>query len=212
MDSALTFEQYEVKMFGGFSICKGNVVVSKDQSRTKKVWVLLEYLIANRHSEISQEKLIDLLWGEEECDAPLNALKNLIYRCRKTLSVLDPEQKDNFIIFERNTYAWNNDIPMKVDIEQFDEDYHLAVRTATSEEERMRYFWRLFLFIKESFYRSRPILLGLSAKTLIMQGCTMNVFSALLRCFQRTGITNRLCVFVNMRLSFIRLRSKFTNC
>lgn len=140
MDSALTFEQYEVKMFGGFSICKGNVVVSKDQSRTKKVWVLLEYLIANRHSEISQEKLIDLLWGEEECDAPLNALKNLIYRCRKTLSVLDPEQKDNFIIFERNTYAWNNDIPMKVDIEQFDEDYHLAVRTATSEEERMRYF------------------------------------------------------------------------
>lgn len=140
MDSALTTGRYEVKMFGEFSIRKGDVFVSKDQSRTKKVWMLLEYLIANRHSEISQEKLIDLLWGEEGCDSPLNALKNLVYRCRKMLSVLDPEQKDNLIIFERNTYAWNNNIPMTVDIEQFDENYRLAVRSTASEEDRARYF------------------------------------------------------------------------
>ena len=41
MDSALTTGRYEVKMFGGFSIRKGDVFVSKDQSRTKKVWILL---------------------------------------------------------------------------------------------------------------------------------------------------------------------------
>ena len=140
MDSALTTGRYEVKMFGEFSIRKGDVFVSKDQSRTKKVWMLLEYLIANRHSEISQEKLIDLLWGEEGCDSPLNALKNLVYRCRKMLSILDPEQKDNLIIFERNTYAWNNNIPMTVDIEQFDENYRLAVRSTASEEDEVRYF------------------------------------------------------------------------
>lgn len=139
MGSALSAEGYQVKMFGEFSIRKGDVVVSKDQSRTKKVWMLLEYLIANRHSEISQEKLIDLLWAEEDCDAPLNALKNLIYRCRKTLSVLDPEQKDNFIIFERNTYAWNNAIPMAVDIERFDEVYRLATRASAPDDERLAY-------------------------------------------------------------------------
>lgn len=133
-------QQYEVKMFGEFSIRNGDIVVSKDQSRTKKVWMLLEYLIANRHSEISQEKLIDLLWEDEDCDAPFNALKNLIYRCRKVLSVLDPAGKESFIIFERNTYAWNNNLPMMVDVELFDDYYRKAMSGAASEEERIFYF------------------------------------------------------------------------
>ena len=99
--SSIANEKLMIKMFGEFSIRRGDIVVSNDQSRTKKVWMLLEYLVANRHTEISQEKLIELLWDDEDCDAPLNALKNLIYRCRKTLSVLDPEGKVDFIKVER---------------------------------------------------------------------------------------------------------------
>ena len=131
---------YEIKMFGEFSIRCDNAVVSKDQSRTKKVWMLLEYLIANRHTEISQEKLIDLLWFDEDCDAPLNALKNLIYRCRRTLSALDPDGKTEFILFERNTYSWNNDLPIVVDTEMFDEHYRIATRGMIDDDEKIRHY------------------------------------------------------------------------
>ena len=149
--SSIANEKLMIKMFGEFSIRRGHIVVSNDQSRTKKVWMLLEYLVANRHTEISQEKLIELLWDDEDCDAPLNALKNLIYRCRKTLSVLDPEGKVDFIKFERNTYAWNNQLPLEIDIEEFDDCYKTAMRSNCSVEKRVDCFLRAISLYQGEF-------------------------------------------------------------
>lgn len=151
MGHSQTNEPFVVKMFGEFSIRRGDMVVSNDQSRTKKVWMLLEYLIANRNSEISQEKLIELLWDDEDCDAPLNALKNLIYRCRKTLSALDTDNTIDFIKFERNTYAWNNQLPMQVDTEEFDACYKAAMRPDCSDEQKVEHFLRSIALYQGEF-------------------------------------------------------------
>ncbi len=75
----------EIQMLGEFAITINGNTITNLKGRTKRVWMLIEYLIANRHSDISIEKLIDVLWGEDECGDPVNALKNLVYRAR-TLS------------------------------------------------------------------------------------------------------------------------------
>ena len=55
----------QVKMFGEFSIRLGDQILTDDISRIKKVWVLIEYLLINRRSAISQDKLIEILWNDE---------------------------------------------------------------------------------------------------------------------------------------------------
>ncbi len=54
-------DSFIIKMFGEFSIQYGSHIVTDDIGRVKKVWMLIEYLIANREKSISQEKLIEVL-------------------------------------------------------------------------------------------------------------------------------------------------------
>ena len=42
----------KVKMFGDFSISKGDVTVSDTDNRSKKVWSLLAYIIYHRNTTI----------------------------------------------------------------------------------------------------------------------------------------------------------------
>lgn len=104
MEKTSASEKITVKMLGGFTISQGDRVISESDGRTKKVWMLIEYLLAHRRNDISQEKLIEILWEDEECDAPFNALKNLVYRARKQLGELSPGGKTEYIRFARNTY------------------------------------------------------------------------------------------------------------
>lgn len=82
--------------------------------------MLIEYLLAHRMSDVSQETLINILWeDEEECGDPYHALKNLIYRARKTLKEVFGDERD-YIRFTRGTYAWDRSLPCQVDAEEFE--------------------------------------------------------------------------------------------
>lgn len=105
----------EIQMLGEFAITINGNTITNLKGRTKRVWMLIEYLIANRHSDISIEKLIDVLWGEDECGDPVNALKNLVYRARTLLKDLCGDSSPEFIRFMRGTYSWNNSYPCTVD-------------------------------------------------------------------------------------------------
>ena len=129
-----------IKMLGGFSITLGNQAVTENDGRTKKIWMLIEYLLANRKKDISQEKLIEVLWeGEEGCEAPFNALKNLVYRARKVLARLSDEKLE-YIKFNRNTYSWNNDIPCVVDIEEFERNWSKASQPEAEKDARISHY------------------------------------------------------------------------
>jgi DNA-binding SARP family transcriptional activator len=109
----------EVKMLGEFSISINGNQLTNLKGRTKRVWMLIEYLIANRKKDVSLEKLVEVLWEEDECGDPLNALKNLIYRAREILKKLSIDENADFIQFVRNTYSWNNYYDCIIDTEQF---------------------------------------------------------------------------------------------
>ena len=96
-ESKTVGKSLQVKMFGEFSIRLGDRVLTDDVNRIKKVWMLIEYLLINRKSAVPQDKLIEMLWNEEDSDNPIGALKNLVYRARSVLKTLDesagPERK-----------------------------------------------------------------------------------------------------------------------
>ena len=78
-----------VSMLGGCSIAWGGRTIDDVSYRSRKPWLLLEYLITFRNRDISQEELVDLLYPNEKGANPTGALKTLVYRVRSMLEDLD---------------------------------------------------------------------------------------------------------------------------
>ena len=111
----------QVRMLGEFSITKGQARIDDSGNRSRKVWLLLAYMIYNRRRAVTQEELINLLWGEEEKSAnPLNALKTIFHRVRAALNQLEPSAGHGLIVRRGGSYAWNTDVPIEFDVEEFD--------------------------------------------------------------------------------------------
>ncbi len=79
-----TADTLHISMFGSFTMTRrvaGETLVVTDQSSSsKKLWTFLEYLIAFRSKVVSQDEIIDVLWGDSDIDNPVNTLKTLLHR------------------------------------------------------------------------------------------------------------------------------------
>ena len=134
----------EIQLLGKFAITRGERRLGETHGRVNKVWVLIEYLLAQRGTTISQERMIEVLWGDEECGNPIGALKNLVYRARRLLRELDrPGEETTYIVFQRNTYAWNPALPCVVDVEEMSRLFKQAIQKDCPIEERIRGYTRV---------------------------------------------------------------------
>ena len=115
-------EKITVQMLGGFSIQRNGRSVDDRSNRTKKVWLLLAYLICNRTSRLSQEHYAALLQGKagEEAADPGGSLKALFYRARTMLDQLEESAGHELIVRRDGSYAWNAEIPLQLDAEEFE--------------------------------------------------------------------------------------------
>ncbi len=177
-----TKPKIEVNMLGEFSICINGNKTTNLKGRTKRVWMLIEYLIANRRKDVSLDMLIKILWEEDECKDPLNALKNLVYRARELLKEVADDDGLEFITFMRNTYSWNNEYDCIVDTEQLEECWSFLNDLSNSEEERVRYCEKALAlykgdFLPKSTYSTWVVSLGAYYTTLyndcIVNGCEL---------------------------------------
>ena len=100
-----------IQMLGEFTLQYGCQEISDNDNRSRKVWLLLAYMIYCRNRSVSQEDLVNLLWGEEERSSnPLNALKTMFHRVRTMLNQLDASAGHTLIIRRDGSYAWNPDV------------------------------------------------------------------------------------------------------
>ena len=114
-------EPVKINMLGEFSINYGDKAINDSTSRSKKLWMILEYLMAFRDREISQNELIELLWPDDEIENPANTLKTLIYRVRSMLDELDyPGGGKTMLIYRRGSCSWNQDIESVIDVDIFE--------------------------------------------------------------------------------------------
>ena len=129
-----------VNMLGSFSIEKGEQRIDDSSNRMRKVWLLLACLIYSRHSQLTQEHYINLLQGgSEESADPNGKLKALFYRVRTMLNQLDGSAGHDWIIRKNGTYAWNTDIPLTLDVEEF-EKLCSAATAAENDERRLELY------------------------------------------------------------------------
>ena len=116
----------KVEMLGGFAIIDGNKRIIEQEKRSSKTWKMLQYLVAHRHKTVSQEELAEVFCDEENLDSAGSALRTIVYRARTALSKAGLSCADSLILTKGGGYAWNNDIPCTVDIEEFETCYKKA--------------------------------------------------------------------------------------
>lgn len=108
----------KINTLGVFSVSVNNEKISDNSSRSGQIWKLFKFIITNKATPISTEKLIDMLWPDENCDNPIKALYSLVFRLR---SILRAKFSDNpeFFTFHHNSYIWNDNAPYWLDTENF---------------------------------------------------------------------------------------------
>ena len=74
-------------------------------SNSRKASVLIEYLILNRGQPIPNQKLLAILWPDENSTNPAISLKTLISRTRAALNKIS-DGLGNSIVADRGAYHW----------------------------------------------------------------------------------------------------------
>lgn len=136
-----------IRMLGGFSIRLGDMEINGADNRSKKVWLLLAYMICCRSRSITQDELIELLWSDEESSSnPVNALKTMFHRVRAMLDGLGQGVGHRLIIRRDGSYAWNPDVVFTLDIDDFEALCASGDRAQGNEERLDKYMRALSLY------------------------------------------------------------------
>ena len=128
-------EPIDIRTLGEFSLRAGEAQISDSDNRTRKIWLLLSYLLCHRGQVVSQKRLISLLWGDEPASSnPENALRITFHRVRSLLDGLWPGAGKALILYRDNGYYWNDQIPIQVDCDRFEQ---LCQTSAQSPSRRL---------------------------------------------------------------------------
>lgn len=107
------------ELLGPFSCGKGKDSRWRQNTAGRKELSLLQYLIVNHTRSVSSEELIDCFWAESSSD-PVNALRGMIYKIRRYLKEMFPEE-ENMIVTHRGNYGWNPALQIELDSEEFEQ-------------------------------------------------------------------------------------------
>lgn len=123
-----------VTMFGNFSIRQNDAdeevaVLSKLGGRSRRLWILIAYLIINRENGVSGSELIDLLWPDVDTSNPQTRLQNNISRARAVLDNGSFDDSKDLIRFEDGLYWWAPGRETVLDVDVFEK----AVRSLGTE-------------------------------------------------------------------------------
>ena len=126
-----------VNMLGKLQIFSNGVQIDEKDSRSRKTWLLLAYLIYCRHRVVSQDEIIDLLWeGGGDQVNPQGTLKTTLHRLRNMLNKLEPDAGHKLILRQDGGYRWNPAVDLCFDVEKFDQ-LSFAIAKAPEEENKL---------------------------------------------------------------------------
>jgi len=127
--------EIKIYLLGGFVMTSGDIRLSERESRTSKIWRLLQYLIVQRHRFVSHHELIEIFCSDEDIGNPANSLRTMVYRARALLAKAGFDMPDEMILSKSGGYSWNNKMPYSVDVDQFEAAYGEATSNAEKKKQ-----------------------------------------------------------------------------
>lgn len=137
--SNITYEEgvymdpVQIRTLGEFSLTAGTNRICETDSRSRKVWTMLAVLLCSWNQTISQQRMLELLWGENAGSNPENALRITLHRLRTLLDKLYPGAGRELVLRTEGGFAWNCAVPMELDSRRFE----FLSQKAGNEDERL---------------------------------------------------------------------------
>lgn len=132
-----------IRMLGSMELEKNGIIISDKDNRSRKMWLLLAYLIFFRTKKISQQELFSVLWKDDEKTGnPAGVFKVLLHRTRSLLNELEPDFGKKCILCEKGEYFFNPNIYIQLDIDYF-ESKSGAIKSCSNLQERTTYLTEL---------------------------------------------------------------------
>lgn len=131
-----------IRFFNEFSITSQHYEYAPSAHNSTQLTLLISYLVANQDTKVPKDVLMSMLWPDEKEKCPVGALRNLVYRARKELQHLHPDQDIDYIKFTQDAYYWTPDLYCKTDIFDF-ENYDQLARHESDPERQFRYYSRM---------------------------------------------------------------------
>ena len=125
-------DKLKIAMFGEFSVSYKDRTISEHSKRSKKLWLLLQYLVVHHSRAVAQSELIEILSREDEGVNPTSALKTQIHRLRDILSELGCEKP--IVVCINGAYSINSEIETEIDAEEFEKAFKDAAANDDPEE------------------------------------------------------------------------------
>lgn len=137
-----------INMLGKFCISYKGRHLSETDNRGSKTRLLLQYLIAHRDREISQNELIELIWPDST--NPASALKTLVHRTREALSQILPENAE-MIENNHGSYRFNTELDCYIDSGEFVRLIEMGDDESISRTRRVHLYTQAFELYKGGY-------------------------------------------------------------
>lgn len=125
-----------IQMLGGFSLSYGGQQIALERNSGTKATQLLQYLVFHKGERIHRDKLIDILYNDDDVLNPQNNLKVNIFRLRKLLAASClPE--DEYIVYSGGMYSWQGSVEVEIDAINFEKKAHMSADFRKSPDERI---------------------------------------------------------------------------
>lgn len=121
-----------VRLLGGLRLSCGENQAASAGSRSRKVWLLLAYLLCHRDRPASREELSAVLWPGQET-APSN-LKALLHRVRLLLESVDRDNGRGLLLLRDGGYVWGEPLSYRLDVDEFEQLCRQGAESAAEEE------------------------------------------------------------------------------
>ncbi len=131
-----------ITMLGGFQIEVDGRPVLAALAQSRKVTLLLQYLLLERDRRISHKELTDSLWGAESTGNPDMALRAILHRFRGMIDQENLRALQNCIVTNRGSYQWNGALDCDVDIYALQKLLEQG-RTVLDDEQKAAVFERV---------------------------------------------------------------------
>jgi hypothetical protein len=126
-------EDIHINFFGGMEIISSKGTLTGEDIKADQCYLLLAYLILNHKKNFSVDTLAEIICPYDELDSPYKVVNNIVYRLRRTLSVIG---LDKLVIGKNGTFQINSNFNIHTDFDRFES---ACIQLKTEEKPDMRH-------------------------------------------------------------------------
>ena len=137
-----------INCFGNLEIKSAHGTLTDDDLSSDLCVSLLAMLVIDRKMSVSTDRIVDALWPDGVVGARYRAVSNILYRLRRTLSIIGLE---DLIISKNGTFSINPHYNIYTDFERFAENCDRLEHEQNPQKQRSLYHAAVKLYRGELF-------------------------------------------------------------